>query len=126
MKLPRDVVPEPGAVVPPVLTFRFGSLPSKTSFFQPVRILNSLPTAAISPVRRQTIVGVPQAFMKSSYSHSVRWKHFSMKMRSSRLSVLVVAMKDGRMDARAFAIRTVFCGVNRRWIKAVRLWKPLV
>jgi hypothetical protein len=44
-----------------------------------------------------------------------------MKTRSSWLRVLVVAMKEGRMDARALAIWSVFWVENRRWIKAVRL-----
>ena len=110
----------------PRFMFRFGSRPRRTSFFQPVRMENSFPTAATSPVRRHTIVGVPMAFMKSSYSHSVRWKHFSMNIRSSRPSDFVQARNDGRMDARDFAMHKVCWDENRFCRNAVRLWKPVV
>lgn len=30
------------------------------------------------------------------------------------------------MEASALAMRSVFCGEKRRWMKAVREWKPVV
>lgn len=113
--------PEVSVLLLPVLTFMLGSLPRRTSFFQPVSKVNSLLTAATSPVRRQTRVGVQQLSMKSSYSNSVRWKHFSMNIRSCRLRVLVHEMNEGRMEASDLAIRSVLVAENRRCKKAVRL-----
>lgn len=67
-----------------------------------------------------------QLSMNSSYSNSVRWKHFSMNIRSWRFRVLVHEIKEGRMEASDLAMRRVLLGEKRRWMQAVREWKPVV
>lgn len=55
-------------------------LPTSSSLFQPVNKQNSVPTRQISPVRRQTTVGVPENEMSLLSSTSVRWKVRSTKV----------------------------------------------
>lgn len=55
-------------------------LPTSSSRFQPVSRQNSVPTKQISPVRRQTTVGVPENEMSLLSSTSVRWNVRSTKV----------------------------------------------
>ena len=72
------------------------------------------------------MVGVAQSIMKCSYSKRVLWKHFSMKIKSCLPRVLVQEINEGRIEARALAMRSVLLAEKRRWRKAVKLWKPVV
>lgn len=57
--------------------------PTNSSLFHPVNKQNSVPTRQISPVRRQTTVGVPEKEMSLLSSTRVRWKVRSTKVCSS-------------------------------------------
>lgn len=54
--------------------------PTSSSRFQPVKRQNSVPTRQISPVRRQTTVGVPENEMSLFSSTRVRWNVRSTKV----------------------------------------------
>lgn len=54
--------------------------PTNSSLFHPVNKQNSVPTRQISPVRRQTTVGVPEKEMSLLSSTRVRWKVRSTKV----------------------------------------------
>lgn len=85
-------------------------------------MLNSLPTRAISPVRRQTTVGVPEKPINLSNSVMVRWKHFSIKIRSEGVRFIMRAMKEGRNWARARQMRIMegfsILGKRGGWVLA--------
>lgn len=55
-------------------------LPNNSSLLHPVKRQNSVPTRQISPVLRQTTVGVPEKEMSLLSSTRVRWKVRSTKI----------------------------------------------
>lgn len=57
-----------------MLTSKIYFLPSSSSRLHPVNKQNSVPTKHISPVLRQTTVGVPENPINLLSSTSVRWK----------------------------------------------------
>lgn len=62
------------------LTSKMYFFPSNSSRLHPVSRQNSVPTKQISPVRRQTTVGVPENEMSLFSSTRVRWKVRSTKV----------------------------------------------
>lgn len=61
--------------------------PRSSSRLHPVKRQNSVPTRQISPVRRQTTVGVPEKEMSLLSSTSVRWNVLSTNVCEEAISV---------------------------------------
>lgn len=59
------------------LTSKIYFFPNNSSRVHPVNKQNSVPTKQISPVRRQTTVGVPEKLISLLSSTNVRWKVLS-------------------------------------------------